>query len=160
MPRAMHSYYLREMYLNNNLIKRDRLTIAGEAIDLDRIVQPLYAVTAEDDHIAPWQQCYRIRKYINVNAPVRFVRSSSGHILGIVNPPVDPPKRNYRIGEPERNEHWERWLDQAEAKRGSWWPDWTQWLVERCGEEVPAYPAASLAYPALADAPGTYVLEK
>ncbi len=73
MPQAMHSYYLREMYLNNNLIKRDKLTIAGESIDLDDIVQPLYAVTAEDDHIAPWKQCYRIRKYINVEAPVRFV---------------------------------------------------------------------------------------
>jgi polyhydroxyalkanoate synthase subunit PhaC len=160
MPRAMHSYYLHEMYLNNNLIKRDKLTIAGEPIDLDRIVQPLYVVTAEDDHIAPWKQCYRIRKYINVNAPVRFVRSSSGHILGIVNPPVNPPKRSYWIGEPERNEHWEHWFDRAEHKPGSWWEDWTTWLGGRCGDLVDAYPAASRAYPALAEAPGTYVLEK
>ena len=57
---AMHEFYLREMYLNNNLIKPDALTIAGEPIDLDRIVQPLYAVTAEDDHIAPWRQTFRI----------------------------------------------------------------------------------------------------
>ena len=160
MPRAMHSYYLREMYLHNNLIKRGKLTIAGEPIDLDRIVQPLYAVTAEDDHIAPWNQCYRIRKYINVNAPVRFVRSSSGHILGIVNPPVNPPKRSYLIGEPERNDHWEHWVDRAEKKAGTWWEDWTQWLGERCGDQVAAYPAASREFPALADAPGTYVLEK
>ena len=160
MPRAMHSYYLHEMYLHNNLVKRDKLTIAGETIDLDRIVQPLYAVTAEDDHIAPWNQCYRIRKYINVNATVRFVRSSSGHILGIVNPPVNPPKRSYWIGEPERNEHWEHWFDRAEKKTGTWWEDWTHWLGERCGEQVAAYPAASDNFPALADAPGTYVLEK
>ena len=160
MPRAMHSYYLREMYLHNNLIKRDHLTIAGEPIDLDRIVQPLYAVTAEDDHIAPWVQCYRIRKYVNVNASVRFVRSSSGHILGIVNPPANPPKRSYRIAEPERNEHWEHWLDRAETRQGTWWEDWTRWLDERCGEMVDAYPAASRSFPALADAPGTYVLEK
>ncbi|MGE5493151.1 MAG: PHA/PHB synthase family protein, partial [Actinomycetota bacterium] len=93
MPQAMHSYYLRQMYLENNLIKRDKLTIAGEPIDLDQITQPLYAVTAEDDHIAPWKQCYRIRKYINVAAPMRFALSTSGHILGIVNPPVNPPKR-------------------------------------------------------------------
>ena len=160
MPRAMHSYYLHEMYLHNNLVKRDKLTIAGETIDLDRIVQRLYAVTAEDDHIAPWNQCYRIRKYINVNASVRFVRSSSGHILGIVNPPVNPPKRSYWIGEPERNEHWEHWFDRAEKKTGTWWEDWTQWLDERCGEEVAAYPVANNSFPALADAPGTYVLEK
>ncbi len=160
MPAAMHSYYLREMYLNNNLIKRDKLTIAGEAIDLDRIVQPLYAVTAEDDHIAPWKQCYRIRKYVNVQAPVRFVLSTSGHILGIVNPPVNPPKRAYWIAEPERNEHWEQWLERADKKPGSWWQDWTAWLGERSGELVDAYPAANRKFPPLADAPGTYVLEK
>lgn len=160
MPQAMHAYYLREMYLHNNLIKRDKLNIAGESIDLDQIVQPLYAVTAEDDHIAPWKQCYRIRKYINVAAPVRFVLSTSGHILGIVNPPANPPKRAYWIAEPERNEHWEHWMERAEKKPGTWWDDWTAWLGERTGELVEAYPAASRKFPSLADAPGTYVLEK
>jgi polyhydroxyalkanoate synthase len=160
MPLAMHSYYLREMYLENNLIKRDKLTIAGEPIDLDTITQPLYAVTAEDDHIAPWKQCYRIRKGINVSAPMRFVLSTSGHILGIVNPPVTPPKRAYWIGNPERNEHWEHWLDRAEKRPGSWWEDWVNWLNDGCGEQVNAYPTSRRNYPALADAPGTYVLEK
>jgi polyhydroxyalkanoate synthase len=160
MPQAMHSYYLREMYLQNNLIKRDRLSIADQAIDLDLIEQPLYAVTAEDDHIAPWKQCYRIRKQINVKAPVRFVLSTSGHILGIVNPPANPPKRAYWIGEPERNEHWEHWFDRAEKKTGTWWDDWTRWLGERTGDLVDAYPAANRKFPALADAPGTYVHEK
>ncbi|KAB2914452.1 MAG: alpha/beta fold hydrolase [Dechloromonas sp.] len=160
MPQAMHSYYLREMYLHNNLIKRDKLTIAGESIDLDGIVQPLYAVTAEDDHIAPWKQCYRIRKQINVAAPVRFVLSTSGHILGIVNPPANPPKRAYWIAEPERNEHWEHWFDRADKKPGTWWEDWTRWLGERTGDMVEAYPAANRKFPALAEAPGSYVLEK
>ena len=160
MPQAMHSYYLREMYLHNNLIKRDKLTIADQAIDLDLIEQPLYAVTAEDDHIAPWKQCYRIRKQINVRAPVRFVLSTSGHILGIVNPPANPPKRAYWIGEPERNEHWEHWFDRAEKKSGTWWEDWTRWLGERTGDLVDAYPAANRKFPALASAPGNYVHEK
>ncbi len=160
MPQAMHSYYLHEMYLQNNLIKRDKLNIAGESIDLDRIVQPLYAVTAEDDHIAPWKQCYRIRKYVNVKAPVRFVLSTSGHILGIVNPPANPPKRSYWIAEPERNEHWEQWFERAEKRPGTWWEDWTRWLGERTGDLVDAYPVSNRKFPALADAPGTYVLEK
>lgn len=160
MPSAMHSYYLRELYLENNLIKRDKLTIAGEQIDLDRIVQPLYAVTAEDDHIAPWKQCYRIRKYVNVSASVRFVMSTSGHILGIVNPPTNPPKRSYWIGEPERNDHWEHWFERAEKKPGTWWTDWTTWLGQRTGELVDPYPAANRKFPALTSAPGTYVLEK
>lgn len=160
MPQAMHSYYLREMYLNNNLMKRDALTIAGEPIDLDRITQPLYAVTAEDDHIAPWRQCYRVRKYVNVAAPVRFVLSTSGHILGIVNPPVNPPKRSFWVGEPERNEHFEHWFDRAEQKPGSWWDDWVSWLRPQCGAMVAPLSPASSDYPALAPAPGTYVHEK
>lgn len=160
MPRAMHSYYLREMYLRNQLVKRDALTIAGEAIDLDRIVQPLYAVTAQDDHIAPWQSCYKIRKSVNVEAKVRFVLSTSGHILGIVNPPVEPPKRSYWVGEPARNDDSEHWFTHAQQQRGSWWQDWTAWLHERCGELVPAYPTANEQFPALAAAPGQYVLEK
>ncbi len=160
MPRAMHSYYLHQMYLQNNLIKHDKLNVAGEPIDLDRIVQPLYAVTAEDDHIAPWRQCYRIHKYVNVKAPVRFVLSSSGHILGVVNPAVNPPKRSYRFAAPEHNEHWEHWLERAEKKAGTWWEDWTAWLNGNCGELVAAYPTANRKFPALADAPGTYVFEK
>lgn len=159
MPAAMHSYYLREMYLHNNLIHKDRLTIAGESIDMDKIVQPLYAVTAEDDHIAPWKQCYRTHKYVNVNAPVRFVLSTSGHILGIVNPPVNPPKRAYWVGPAEHRDHWNHWQDKSEKRQGSWWGDWVEWLKSHNPEEVDA-PAANSTYPALAAAPGTYVLEK
>jgi polyhydroxyalkanoate synthase len=160
MPQAMHAYYLREMYLHNNLVKRDQLSIGGESIDLNRITQPLYAVTAEEDHIAPWQQCYLIRRDVNAATPVRFVRSSSGHILGIVNPPVSPPKRSYWVADPEPHDDAQRWLKRAEKKSGSWWPDWTEWLHARTGDMVPAYATTSRKFPALADAPGTYVLEK
>jgi polyhydroxyalkanoate synthase len=92
MPYAMHSWYLRELYLHNKLIEKDALTVAGEPIDLGAIVQPVYAVSAEDDHIAPWRQTFRTMNY--VAGPKRFVLSSSGHILGIVNPPVKPAKRS------------------------------------------------------------------
>lgn len=160
MPQAMHSYYLRQMYLHNNLIKPDALTLGGESIDLGRIHQPLYAVTAEEDHIAPWKSCYQVRQYVHPDAPVRFVRSTSGHILGIVNPPVNPPKRAYWVAEPTQNEDAEQWLARADKKPGTWWEDWTTWLHQRTGEMVKAYATTSRKYPALTDAPGTYVLEK
>jgi polyhydroxyalkanoate synthase len=160
MPYAMHSYYLREMYLNNNLIKRDRLHIAGEPIDLHRITQPLYAVTAVDDHIAPWKSCYRICKYLSVKAPVRFVLSTSGHIVGIVNPPVNPPKRSFWAGEPRYNEHHEDWLKRTRKAPGTWWGDWVEWLKSGGDEQIKALPVSTRKYPALADAPGVYVLEK
>lgn len=160
MPRAMHSFYLREMYLHNKLMKRDALTIAGEPIDLDRITQPLYAVSAVDDHIVPWQQSYRIRKYVNVKTPVRFVLSTSGHILGIVNPVVHPPKRSFWVAEPERNEHFEHWFARAEKKPGSWWEDWLAWLAPQCGPLVAPPDVSAKTYPDLGPAPGTYVFER
>jgi polyhydroxyalkanoate synthase subunit PhaC len=158
MPATMHSRYLREFYLENKLIKRNAITVAGLSIDLEKITQPLYAVTAQDDHIAPWQQCYRIHKY--VSGPVRFVLSTSGHILGIVNPPANPPKRSYWVGEPKRTDKVDYWHAQAEKHAGTWWEDWTGWLDARCGDKVTPPPMASKAYPELGDAPGTYVLEK
>jgi polyhydroxyalkanoate synthase len=160
MPAAMHSFYLREMYLQNNLMKHDALTIAGEPIDLDRIIQPLYAVSAKDDHIVPWSQAYRIRKHINVKAPVRFVLSSSGHILGIVNPVVNPPKRDFQVADSERNENFEHWAERAEKKTGSWWKDWVDWLSPQCGPMVAAPDLKAASYPDLGSAFGTYVLEK
>ena len=160
MPAAMHSFYLREMYLHNNLIKRDALTIAGEPIDLDRITQPLYAVGAEDDHIVPWRQSYAVRKYVNVKTPVRYVLTTSGHIFGIVNAVVTPPRRSFRVAEPERNENFEHWLTRADRKDGSWWEDWLSWLSPQCGPLVEPPSGDAKDFPNLGAAPGTYVLEK
>jgi poly(3-hydroxyalkanoate) synthetase len=87
---AMHAWYLRELYLNNRLIQPGALTVAGQPIDLHAIRQPLYAVAAKDDHIAPWAQAFRTLHHIA--ADKRLVLSSSGHILGLVSPPVRPPK--------------------------------------------------------------------
>ena len=158
MPYAMHSWYLRELYLENRLIEVDALKISGQPIDLSRIVQPLYAVGAEDDHIAPWEQAYRINNL--VTGARRFVLSSSGHILGIVNPPVNPPKRKYWVAPARRTDKAADWRKHAAEHDGSWWDDWMAWLKPRCGELVDARPAASQAFPALEQAPGRYVLER
>jgi polyhydroxyalkanoate synthase len=153
----MHEFYLREMYLENNLIKPNALTIAGEPIDLTLIHAPLYQVSAEDDHITPWRQTFRITGL--VTGEKRFVLTSSGHILGIVNPPVDPPRRHFRVGRAHRGETAEAWLHTAEDNPGTWWVDWVAWLNERCGPLRAAPAVVTARYPRLADAPGTYVTE-
>ena len=156
MPRAMHSYYLREFYLHNNLIKKDALTLAGHPIDLRSIRQPLYAVGCEEDHIAPWKAAYKIAG--KIGAPVRHTLSSSGHILGIINPPVTPPKRSYWTGD-ARAASPDEWLKHQARVEGSWWEDWSAWLAERCGPKALARKPGSRKYPVLCDAPGTYVHE-
>lgn len=158
MPAAMHEWYLRELYLKNKLIRKDAVEIGGVPLDLERIRQPLYAVSAEDDHIAPWRQCFRIANF--VMAPKRFVLSSSGHILGIVNPPVQPPKRDYWVEVAHRADTAESWRERAEKRAGTWWEDWMLWLKAQSGAEVPPPPMSTPEYPKLGDAPGTYVLEK
>ena len=158
MPYRMHEYYLREMYLENNLVKPNALTIGGEPIDLARIHVPLYQVGAEDDHITPWRQTFRIAGY--VTGEKRFVLTSSGHILGIVNPPVDPPRRHYRIARAHRGESPEAWCQSAQRHEGSWWPDWVAWLRERCGPLRRPPAVATKAFPRLSSAPGLYVTER
>ncbi len=157
MPAAMHGWYLRNFYLENKLIKKDALNLAGENIDLSRITQPVYAVSAEDDHIAPWKQTFRLANF--VAGPCRYVLSSSGHILGIVNPVVNPPKRQYHVAATERFDTPDDWRERSEQHAGSWWEDWMAWLKPQSGKLVKAPAVAGGNYPALADAPGTYVLE-
>lgn len=157
MPAAMHAWYLREFYLHNKLIKPDALEVAGEPIDLQRIVQPIYAVAAADDHIAPWRQAFRVNNF--TAGTKRFVLSSSGHILGIVNPVVMPPKREYWVSDVERHDTGESWQSRAQHHEGSWWVDWMAWLNPQSGKLGAAPAVTTAAYPALADAPGTYVLE-
>jgi polyhydroxyalkanoate synthase len=157
MPAAMHAWYLHNFYLDNNLIRKDALTVAGEKIDLATIAQPAYVVAAEDDHIAPWRQAFRIHHFLS--GPKRNVLSSSGHILGIVNPPVTPAKREYRVADTERHDTADTWRERSAHHAGSWWEDWMAWLKPMAGEPGNPPAVATEAYPALADAPGGYVLE-
>jgi polyhydroxyalkanoate synthase len=158
MPERMHAWYLRELYLHNRLVQPDALSIAGRKIDLGRIKQPLYAVGAEQDHIAPWRAAFRIGGL--VKGPVEFVLATSGHILGIINPPVDPPKRRYWKGALDAGSDPDTFIETAPKVPGSWWEDWAAWLGKRCGPRVAPPSLGSDAHPPLVDAPGTYVLER
>ena len=85
MCRAAHSWYLRNTYVENNLIVPGKVTLKGEPIDLGNVTQDVYAVGAEKDHIVPWEAAWRITQL--VKGDVRYVLASSGHIAGIINPP-------------------------------------------------------------------------
>ena len=157
MPAAMHKFYLRELYLNNRLAQGS-LEIGGRRLDLGAIQQPLYAVGAEQDHIAPWKQTFRLCGLIGGSA--RYVLATSGHILGIINPPVTPPKRRYWVGDASESQDAAAWQAATAKAPGSWWEDWSRWLGERCGPLGPPPPLGNLQYPPLDAAPGRYVLEK
>ena len=139
------------------MLRPDELELGGYPIDLGRITQPLYCVSAEEDHITPWTQVFRINAL--VKGKVRFVLSTSGHIAAVVNPPVDPPKRSFWASDSNQSQEPEAWKAGIEKKDGTWWPDWTNWLDERCGKMIAPPTMGSKKYKPLADAPGTYVME-
>ena len=154
MPAAMHSFYLRTCYLENQLA-RGVMELAGVELHLDAVAHDLYLVGAQNDHITPWKSSYKTAQL--VKGEVRFVLSSSGHIAGIVNPPS--PKARYWTGERLPTDP-EPWFVEAREHKGSWWEDWATWSERLAGERREPPPMGSERFPPLADAPGNYVREK
>ena len=158
LPMSTHSFYLRKLYLENRLVEPNALKLAGRPIDLGLIHAPLYAVGTEQDHISPWKETFKIASLIP--APVHYTLATSGHILGILSPPIDPPKRRYWSGDASGNTKPEEWLASVDKVSGSWWENWVQWLHECCGPMVPSRTPGNNKYKPLAPAPGIYVMEK
>jgi len=166
MPYRMHSEYLRKLFLNNDLAA-GRFKLKERSLSLHDIRIPIFAVSTERDHIAPWRSVYKVTRL--TNSDVTFVLASGGHNVGIVSEPgrdvSDRVPRHFRMGVVEhdgRHVDAEAWLRQAEHHEGSWWPAWTCWLVDRSTGTVPAHApgARECGFPPLADAPGAYVLQR
>jgi polyhydroxyalkanoate synthase len=153
MPTACHTWYMRNMYLNNRLREPGALTVAGKPIDVTRIKTPSYILATRDDHIAPWKTCYESTQLFS--GPNRFVLGNSGHIAGVINPPAKV-KYGYRVAK-DNPPHAEVWFEKATEHEGSWWPDWGKWLKRYGGGQVAARKPGSREYPALEDAPGSFV---
>ena len=154
MPARMHSTYLRTCYLENRLVS-DTMVVAGRVLKLGAVKADAYVVGAEEDHIAPWRSSYA--GATRLGGSVRFVLTSSGHIAGIVNPPS--PKRSFRVSD-ELPAGPDEWLAGSQARQGSWWEDWAEWIGERAGEQRKPPRTGSRKHRPLAEAPGTYVHER
>lgn len=155
MTRAAHSFYLRNTYLENNLVKPGKIVIDGVPIDLRQIQQDVYAVGAIQDHIVPWQSAWRITQLAGGHS--EFVLAASGHIAGIINPPSKG--RGYWTNDKPVASAKE-WFETAEHHDGSWWNNWLEWLKPHSGEMVAPPSMGNEAHPPITPAPGTYVLEK
>ena len=158
MTRAAHSWYLRNTYVENNLVKPGAIKLKREAIDLGRVSLDSYSVGAEKDHIVPWDAAWRITQLFG--GDVRFVLASSGHIAGIINPPGGKGAHWTRAAGDVAADTAQRWLQGASRHEGSWWPDWAAWLAARSGTKGKPPAIGSADHPPLQDAPGSYVLEK
>ena len=161
MPYAMHSQYLRRLFLDDDLAE-GKYKVNGRTIALSAIRRPLFVVGTERDHVAPWHSVHKI--HLLTGAEITFVLTSGGHNAGIVSEPGHKGRR-YRVLTRETDglsydpEEWDR---HAEKKQGSWWTEWGDWLASRSGAPgaPPSMGAADKGYAPIADAPGHYVLER
>ena len=155
MTAGLHRDFL-ELGAANALVTPGGATMLGSPVDLGAVDRDTYLVAGITDHICPWQSCYRSTQLLSGRP--RFVLSTSGHVAAMVNPP-DNVKARYQIAK-ECPEDPQEWLRRAETCHGSWWPDYADWLAERCGDEqaAPAELGGGGLEP-IGDAPGTYVYD-
>ncbi len=157
LPGPMYCSYVRNTYLENKLRVPGALQNCGVTVDLGAVDRPAFIVATREDHIVPWRAAYRSLQLLG--GEKKFVLGASGHIAGVVNPPAGG-KRSFWLSE-NYPENPDSWLAQATQERGSWWPQWSQWLEQFKGgtREAPAR-TGSTQHAAIEPAPGRYVKQK
>ena len=153
MPAANHSYYLRNCYLENRLTS-GTLVLDNTLLDLSKVKVPVYNLATREDHIAPADSVLYGSQFFG--GPVKYVLAGSGHIAGVVNPPKTG-KYQYWTNDNIKDVSLSDWIRGAQEHKGSWWPDWREWLSGIDPEQVPARPVGAEALPPIEDAPGSYV---
>ncbi|HEY4604999.1 MAG TPA: alpha/beta fold hydrolase, partial [Blastococcus sp.] len=155
MSAGLHRDFI-DVALGNSLTRPGTATMLGTPVDLSTVTVDSYVTAGIADHLCPWQACYRTTQLLGGES--RFILSTNGHIASLVNPPGNP-KSTFQVADAAKDDPQE-WLAAAETVTGSWWPDFTAWLGERSGEEIPAPTSLGGELEVLGDAPGTYVFDK
>ncbi len=157
LPYRMHSEYLRNLFLHNDLAE-GRYAVDGRPIALSDIHTPMFVVGTIRDHVAPWRSAYKI--HYEVDADVTFILTSGGHNAGIVAPPSESGHfyqvRTKLADAPYLGpDEWQRTTPRVE---GAWWPEWIGWLNARSGQpcDPPSMGVAGVSDD-LPEAPGDYV---
>lgn len=136
MPCRMHSDYLRQMYLENQLAE-GKYRIDGRSVSLGDIKVPLFVVATTSDHVAPWKSVYKIRNLKRLGKTT-FVLTTGGHNAGIVSEP-GRPRRKFQLGSWDQDTPFassEEWAASAQNQEGSWWPAWQTWLADHSGASI------------------------
>src|SRR5256714_118414 len=152
MPAANHSYYLRNCYLENRL-STGTMVLDNTLLDLSQVKVPIYNLATREDHIAPADSVLYGSQFFG--GPVEILLSGPGHIAGGVNPPAGG-KYQYWTNDNIKDIKLADWLKGAQEHKGSWWPDWREWLESLDPEKVPARDVGEVL-PPIEDAPGSYV---
>ena len=159
LPARWHRDYLTQLYRDNLLVVPGAISVDGTPIDLRRIATPAYVQSGKEDHIAPLESVWKITEHLS--GPVRFILAGSGHIAGVVNPPVAQKYQYWTCDTPQPD--LQQFVACAKETKGSWWPDWRNWLEQRDDRMVPVKGAripGKGPLKAIEDAPGRYVKQR
>jgi polyhydroxyalkanoate synthase len=158
LPARMHIEYLRGLFLQNDLAE-GRFRVGDRPLALDDMRLPMFVVSTERDHIAPWHSVFKL--HLLNDGELTFVLTSGGHNAGIVSEPGHP-HRHFRIrvrGAGTRTLGPDEWESDTAPQDGSWWLEWGKWLDRHSGPRVDPPPMGAPGFLPLCDAPGTYVRE-
>ncbi len=159
LPGPFYAWYLRNTYLENNLIKPGKATVCGEKIDLRKVDLPFYIYGSREDHIVPIGGSYASTQVLP--GKKRFVMGASGHIAGVINPPAKNKRSHWIRADGKLPKSQEAWQEGAVEHPGSWWTDWSNWLKGHAGKQIAAPKTYGKGkYKALMPAPGSYVKAK
>lgn len=156
LPARWHKDYLTQLYRDNLLVQPDAISVAGTPIDLGKVRTPAYVQAGREDHIAPLESVWKLTEHFS--GPIRFLLAGSGHIAGVVNPPAAGKYQYWSCDESQPT--LEAFLAQAKETKGSWWPDWIEWIRGQTPATVPVKGARRPGkgrLKAIEDAPGRYV---
>jgi polyhydroxyalkanoate synthase len=157
LPGPMYAWYLRNTYFENNLVKRGKVSVCGEKVDLGNVDIPVYIYGSREDHIVPIGGAYGSVQHLP--GKKRFVMGASGHIAGVINAPAKK-KRSFWTND-KLPKSLEQWQQGAKEHPGSWWTDWSAWLKPHAGKLVAAPKSYGKGkYKAIEPAPGRYVKAK
>ena len=168
MPFKMHSQYLRELFLNNDLAE-GRYRVSDRSVLMSAIRAPIFSVATKTDHVSPWRSVYKLHRLARTD--VTFVLTNGGHNAGIVSEPGHK-NRHFQIETTSKGSAFvdpPTWQSHAAQVEGSWWPAWSDWLKLHSTKLVTPPPMRWAQPPsninltpprALVPAPGTYVLMK
>ena len=160
LPGPFYAWYLRNFYLENNLVKPGRLTVCGEKMDLGNLTLPVYIYGSREDHIVPINAAYASTQVLP--GKKRFVMGASGHIAGVINPPAKGKRSHWIRADGKLPATLDAWLEGATEHPGSWWTDWSGWLKGHAGKQIAAPKAygKGTKFRATEPAPGSYVKQK
>lgn len=159
LPGPYYAWYLRNTYLENNLVKPGKAVVCGEKIDLGKVDIPVYIYGSREDHIVPIGGAYASTQVLP--GKKRFVQGASGHIAGVINPPSKNKRSHWIRADGKLPKTHAQWLEAATEHPGSWWTDWSDWLKAHAGKQIAAPKVYGKGkYKATHPAPGTYVTVK